>query len=61
MIKLLGLLFVLIGANGLNYQFNLASLSQCVFGVFLVCSKDIFGHLLFVQREKVRARYRRSR
>lgn len=61
MVKLLGLFFVLIGVNGLNYQFNLSSLSQCIFGVFLVCSKDIFGHLLFVEREKVRARYRRQR
>lgn len=61
MVKFLGFLFVLIGVNGLNYQFNLTSLAQCAFGVFLVCSKDIFGHLFFVEREKVRAKYRRQR
>ena len=30
-----------------------------LFGLFLVCSEGIFSHMLFVQREKTRARYRR--
>ena len=61
MVKLLGLFFVLIGAYGLNQQINWISLGQCAFGVFLVCSKEIFGHLLFIEREKVRAQYRRQK
>lgn len=61
MVKLIGLFFVLIGVNGLHYQFNLASLSQCIFGVFLVCSQGLFSHLMFVEREKVKAQYRRRK
>lgn len=61
MIKVLGLFFVLIGVNGLNQEINLISLCQCIFGVFLVCSRGIFGHILFIEREKVRAQYRRSK
>ena len=61
MIKLLGLFFILIGVNGLEYRFNLNSLGLCVLGLFMVCSKEFFGHLLFIEREKVRSHYRRRR
>ena len=61
MIKVLGLFFVLIGAVNLERGLSLGSLSWFLFGLFLVCSKDIFGHLFFVEREKVRAQYRNKK
>jgi hypothetical protein len=61
MIKVLGLFFVLIGAVSLERGFSLSSLGFFLLGLFLVCSKDIFGHLFFVEREKVRAQYRNKK
>jgi hypothetical protein len=61
MIQLLGFFFVLIGAYGLNQQINGVSLGQCALGVFLAYSKEIFGHLFFIEREKVSAQYRRQK
>jgi len=42
----------------LSNGFSLSLALWFLFGLFLVCSQGIFGHLLFVEREKVRAQYR---
>jgi len=60
MIKFIGLFFMFLGwaaqsAGGFDIKLCLWFL----FGLFLVCSESIFRHLLFVQREKTRSKYRR--
>jgi hypothetical protein len=60
MIKFIGLLFMFLSwisqsAGG----FDLGLCLWFLFGLFLVCSQGIFSHILFIQREKTRARYRR--
>lgn len=61
MIKLIGMALMFISAYCLQSGFELSELLWFVLGLFLVCSQGIFGHLLFIQREKVRAKYRRRR
>lgn len=61
MIKLIGLFFVLLSTVSLEQGFSLNSLAWLLFGIFLVCSKEIVGHFLFIEREKVRAQYRRQK
>lgn len=61
MIKFIGIFLVFLSAVGLERGFSLNALIWLLFGLFLVCSQGIFGHLLFVEREKVRALYRRKR
>jgi len=61
MIKFIGILLMFVSALGLERGFELSLLLWFVFGLFLVMSRAICGHLLFVQREKVRAQYRRRR
>ena len=60
MIKFIGLVFMFLGwaaqsAGGFDVKLCLWFL----FGLFLVCSEGIFSHILFVQREKIRSKYRR--
>lgn len=61
MIKFIGILLMLISAYCLQGGFELSELLWFVLGLFLVFSQGICSHLLFVQREKVRAKYRRRR
>ena len=60
MIKFIGLFFMFLSwvaqsAGGFDIKLCLWFL----FGLFLVCSEEIFSHIVFVQREKTRARNRR--
>jgi len=60
MIKFIGILFMFLSwmaqsAGG----WDLGLCLWFLFGLFLVCSQGIFSHLMFVEREKVRSRYRR--
>jgi hypothetical protein len=62
MIKFIGLFFMFLSwmaqsAGGLDLKLCLWFL----LGLFLVCSEGIFAHLMFKEREKVRARYRGRR
>jgi hypothetical protein len=59
MIRLIGLFVMLLSGFGLERAFDLQLALIFLFGLFLVCSEGIFGHLMFVEREKVRAHYRR--
>ena len=61
MIKFIGIFLMFISAYCLQGGFELSELLWFVLGLFLVCSQGIFGHLLFIQREKVRAKYGRRR
>jgi hypothetical protein len=61
MIKLIGIFFMFLSFMGLSQGFNLSLAGWFLFGLFLVCSKEIFGHLFFIEREKVRAQYRRQK
>jgi len=59
MIRLIGLFVMLLSGFGLEQAFDLQLALIFLFGLFLVCSEGIFGHLMFVEREKVRSHYRR--
>jgi hypothetical protein len=61
MIKFIGICLMFISAYCLQGGFELSELLWFVLGLFLVCSQGIFAHMLFIQREKVRAKYRRRR
>jgi hypothetical protein len=61
MLRVLGLFLVFVSWFGLSEQFDLKLAGTLLFGVFLICSEGLFGHLMFVEREKVRAHYRGRR
>ena len=61
MFKMLGLFIVFLSWFGLTHGFDLKLAGALLFGVFLICSEGIFTHLMFVERQKVRARYRGGR
>jgi hypothetical protein len=61
MIKFIGIFFMFLSAMALDRGFSLSLVLWFLFGLFLVCSQGIFGHIMFTQREKVRAQYRRRR
>jgi len=61
MIKFIGIFLMFIAWVSLANGFSLSLLLWFLFGLFLVCSQGIFSHLLFVEREKVRAQYRRRK
>jgi hypothetical protein len=62
MIKFIGIFFMFISwAAQSNGGFDLQLSLWFLFGLFLVCSQGIFAHLMFTQREKVRAQYRSKR
>lgn len=59
MIKFIGLFFMFLSwaaqsTGGFDFKLCLWFL----LGLFLVCSEGLFAHLMFKEREKVRARYR---
>jgi len=60
MIKFIGLFFMFLSwvaqsAGG----FDLKLCLWFLLGLFLVCSEGLFAHLMFKEREKIRAQYRR--
>lgn len=59
MIKFIGIFIMFLSAMGLERGLSLSLVIWFLFGLFLVCSQGIFGHLLFIEREKVRAQYRK--
>ena len=59
MIKFIGIFLMFLSCWGLERGFSVNLVLGFLFGLFLVFSQGIFGHLLFIEREKVRARYRR--
>lgn len=62
MIKLIGLFFMFLSwAAQSAGGFDLKLCLWFLFGIFLVCSEGLFAHLMFKEREKVRAHYRRRR
>jgi len=61
LIKFIGIFFIFISAVVLQYGLTISLAFWFLFGLFLVCSQGIFGHIMFMQREKVRAQYRRRR
>jgi hypothetical protein len=60
MFKVIGIFLMFLSAYSLQQGFELTLVLWFLFGLFLVFSQAIGGHLLFIQREKVRARYRRG-
>lgn len=61
MIRFIGIFLMFISALALERGFSVSLVLWFLLGLFLVCSQGIFGHLMFVEREKVRAQYRRRR
>lgn len=59
MFKLIGSVLVFLSGYSLQYGFELSLVLWVLFGLFLIFAQAICGHLLFMHREKVRARYRR--
>ena len=60
MVKLLGLFLMFISAYCLEQGGLDLGLDQTFFiGLFMFFSEGLFSHFYFVQREKVRAKYRR--
>jgi len=61
MIRFIGIFLMFTSFLGLSRGFSISLVLWFLFGLFVVCSQGIFGHLMFVEREKVRAQYRRRR
>ena len=61
MFKVLGMFLVFVSWFGLNNGFDIKLIGSLFFGIFLICSEGLFGHLMFMEREKVRSRYRGRR
>jgi hypothetical protein len=61
MLKFIGIFLMFLSGLGLSQAFSLSLAIWFLFGLFLVCSQGIFGHLMFIEREKVRAQYRRQK
>ena len=61
MIKFIGIFLMFLSFMGLGHGFSLSLATWFLIGLFLVCSQGIFSHLMFVEREKVRAQYRRKK
>ena len=61
MIKFIGIFFMFLSWAASSNGLSLSLVLWFLFGLFLVCSQGIFGHIMFTQREKVRAQYRRRR
>jgi hypothetical protein len=59
MFKFIGSILIFLSGYSLQYGFELSLVLWFFFGLFLVFSQAIGGHLLFIHREKIRARYRR--
>ena len=61
MIRFIGIFLMFLCFWSLERGFSFSAVLWFFFGLFLVFSQGIFGHLMFVQREKVRAQYRKGR
>jgi len=61
MIKFIGIFFMFLSWAASSDGWSLSLALWFLFGLFLVCSEGIFKHIMFTQREKVRAQYRRRR
>jgi membrane-bound ClpP family serine protease len=60
MVKVIGLFVMFISFYGLqNGGFDLGLAQAFSVGLFMFFSEALFAHFFFVQREKVRAKYRR--
>ena len=59
--KFIGVLLMFFSALALDHGFTFSLLGWFLFGLFLVGSREIVGHFFFIEREKVRAKYRRQR
>lgn len=60
MLKFLGLFVMFISFYGLqNGGFDLGLIGGFLVGLLLFLSEALIAHVVFIQREKVRARYRR--
>ena len=60
MIQFTGIFFMFISILALQHGFAINLLLWFLLGLFLVFSRGIFGHILFIERQKVRSRYRRK-
>ncbi len=61
MIKFIGIFLMFLSWAASSDGTSLSLVLWFLFGLFLVCSQGIFSHIMFTQREKVRAQYRRRR
>ena len=61
MIKFIGIFLMFISWAASSEGTSLSLVLWFLFGLFLVCSQGIFSHIMFKEREKVRAQYRRRR
>ena len=61
MIKFIGIFFMFLSWVASSEGTSLSLVLWFLFGLFLVCSQGIFSHIMFKEREKVRAQYRRRR
>ena len=59
MLKFIGIFLMILSWWGLERGFSVSLVLGFLFGLFLVFSQGIFAHLMFVEREKARAKYRR--
>jgi len=60
MIKFIGIFFMFISVLALQHGFAINLVLWFLLGLFLVFSRGIFGHILFIERQKVRSQYRRK-
>ncbi len=58
MIKFIGIFFMFISVLALQHGFAISLVLWFLLGLFLVFSQGIFSHIMFTEREKVRAHYR---
>jgi hypothetical protein len=61
MIKFIGIFLMFLSWVASSEGTSLSLVLWFLFGLFLVCSQGIFSHIMFKEREKVRAQYRRRR
>ena len=61
MIKFIGIFLMFLSWAASSDGASLSLVLWFLFGLFLVCSQGIFSHIMFTQREKVRAQYRSKR
>ena len=61
MIKFIGIFLMFLSWAASSEGTSLSLVLWFLFGLFLVCSQGIFSHIMFKEREKVRAQYRRRR
>ena len=61
MIKFIGIFLMFLSWAASSDGTSLSLVLWFLFGLFLVCSQGIFSHIMFAQREKVRAQYRSKR